>query len=744
IFFSSAVLSQKWKGGSPRDVSAQEGLCAQIPCHYSYPSALANQPRGAVWFNMKKMKQWAPLAFHSKDHQHESSRFRHRTRLSGDLKDGDCSLIINDITQQDAGPYFFRIEFDNGKSHNYYPATQLHVSDFTDKPTIFPAEIIAGKRVDVSCTFNTTCNETAPVLTWINPADVPGSVSNSVTQHGITLTYTSVLTLIPSLKHHGQTLTCRVKYPSVSSERTLALTMQYAPQNISITSFDTIKNSSINIKEGNSAVVLCSVESFPASNLTWRHLGVTMNRIRSNNELWLEFPHVTPRVTGDYQCVAENRHGVVKSAITITVEHAPRNLSITFLDTIKNSSINIKEGNSAVVLCSVESFPASNLTWRHLGVTMNRTSSNNELWLEFSHVAPRVAGDYQCVAENEHGVVERAITITVEHSPKDTTVAINGAGSGGIREGSNITLTCSSKSVPPASSYAWFRIDENTSVQLNTSARSIQFGPVTRETDTSFYCTVRNPLGNGTSTIVHLNVEYKPKISPESKCTRRAEGITCICAARSNPPADLTWHLPLTNISGNQSSGHFVAWQISTGQLVTGSLTLLGHQGEEELTVFCSVRNRHGEAMFKVYLWVKGGDSNIWKIGLLAAGIILSVEMTGFLIFKYMRKRKPAEKTSEPSDIAMIYSPVAASHQGAQSSVVVDPWNTTSDAIHEAGTPAPQDLFEGPAGDAGHGQPGKHEDLLYANINFLKLPSGDGVIHRDEDTEYAQIRFQLN
>uniref|UniRef100_UPI00398F1D8A myelin-associated glycoprotein-like n=1 Tax=Pristiophorus japonicus TaxID=55135 RepID=UPI00398F1D8A len=645
----SAALSEEWKGSCPRDVIAQEGLCAQIPCHYSYPSCLANQPRGGVWFNAEKVKPWAPLAFHSKDHTHESPRLRHRTRLSGDLKDGDCSLIINDITQQDAGAYFFRIEFDNGKSHNYYPATRLHVSDFTDKPTIFPAEIIAGKRVDVSCTFNTTCNGTAPVLTWVNPADVPGSVSNSVTQHGITLTYTSVLTLIPSLKHHGQTITCRVRYPSVSSEQTLALTVQYAP--------------------------------------------------------W--------------------------------------NLSITSRDTIKDSLINIKEGNSAVILCSVESFPASNLTWQHLGVTMNRTSSNNELWLEFSHVTPRVAGDYQCVAENGHGAVERAITITVEHSPKDTTVAISGAMSG-IREGSNITLTCSSKSVPLASSYAWFRIGRNTSVQLNTSARSIQFGPIARETDASFYCTARNPLGNGTSTIVHLSVEYKPEISPESKCTRRAEGITCVCAARSNPPADLTWHLPLTNISGNQSIGQFLAWRISAGQLVTGSLTLLGHQGEEELTVFCSVRNQHGEAMFKVYLWVKGTNSNEWKVGLLTAGIMLIVALVGFIIFKYVRKRKAAEeRASEPSDMAMTYSPLSAKYQGAQNAVVVDPWNTTSDAIRETGTPAPQDLFEGPAGgDAGHGQPTKHEDLLYANVNFLKLPSGDGAVHRGEDTEHAQIRFQ--
>ncbi|XP_041037240.1 sialic acid-binding Ig-like lectin 10, partial [Carcharodon carcharias] len=223
----SVGLSQEWKGDIPRKVTAQEGSCVQIPCHYSYPSCLENQPRGGVWFSNEKQIPWAPIAFHSKDHNRELPRFHHRTRLSGDLKDGDCSLIINNIRRDDAGPYIFRIEFDNGPSHNYYPVTQLHVSDLTDKPMIFPAEIIAGKRVDVSCTFNTTCNGTAaPVLTWDTPTDVPGSVSNTVTQHGVTLTYTSVLTLIPSLKHHGHNLSCRVRYPSVSSERSLVLTVQ--------------------------------------------------------------------------------------------------------------------------------------------------------------------------------------------------------------------------------------------------------------------------------------------------------------------------------------------------------------------------------------------------------------------------------------------------------------------------------------------------------------------------------------
>ncbi|XP_078093144.1 sialic acid-binding Ig-like lectin 13 [Mustelus asterias] len=315
----SAEPSQEWKGDTPQKVTAQEGSCVQIPCQYSYPSCLRHRPRDGVWYNGKGQSS-SSVAFYSKDHNSISSRFRNRTRLSGDLKDGNCSLIINNVRRGDAGPYFFRIEFDGKNRCNYYPVTQLHVSDFTDKPTIFPAEIIAGKRVNISCTFNTTCNGTAPVVTWDTPTDVPGSVSNTVTQHGVTLTYTSVLTLIPSLKHHGHNLTCRVRYPSVSSERILVLTVQYAPQNLSITLFDMFDASWINITEGNSTVIICSVESFPASNLTWRHLNVTMNRTRSNNELWLVIRHVTSWDTGDYQCVAENEHGAVEGSITITVE----------------------------------------------------------------------------------------------------------------------------------------------------------------------------------------------------------------------------------------------------------------------------------------------------------------------------------------------------------------------------------------------------------------------------------------
>ncbi|XP_059497277.1 hemicentin-1-like [Stegostoma tigrinum] len=616
LLLLQAGLAQEWQVHTPREVTAQEGTCAHIPCRYSYPSNLASQPRTGIWLNNEDWET-SKTAFHSQDHSRELGRFYLRTQLSGNLKNGDCSLIINRITQEDAGPYYFRVEFDNVNSYSYYPVTQLHVSDFTDKPTIVPVEIIAGKRVSLRCTFNTTCTGTAPALTWDTPTAVHGSVSNTATQHGATLTYTSVLALTPSLRDQGQTLTCRVSYPTVSSEQTLVLTVQYAPRNLSISSLAVVKDSSINIIEGNSAVIICSVESFPASNLIWRHLNATMNRTSSDNELWLQIPHVTYRETGDYQCVAENERGAVKGSITINVEYAPRNLSISSLAVVKDSSINIIEGNSAVIICSVESFPASNLIWRHLNATMNRTSSDNELWLQIPHVTYRETGDYQCVAENEHGAVKGSITTNVEcectqtstlrggmvaqwlelqphttsdpdliphlaaicvkfarlprvrmDAPRNLTISSLAAikdSSIHIIEGNSALIICSIESFP-ASNLIWRHLNDTLNGTSSDNELWLQIPHVTYRETGDYQCVAENEHGAVKGSIT-INVEFAPRnLSISSHAAIKDSSINIIegnsaviiCSIESFPASNLIWrHL---NATMNRTSSDNELW----------------------------------------------------------------------------------------------------------------------------------------------------------------------------------------
>ncbi|XP_072122938.1 LOW QUALITY PROTEIN: sialic acid-binding Ig-like lectin 6 [Mobula birostris] len=538
FILSSVAVSSEWTANTSRHVKAQSGLCAQIPCQYHYPSYLHQKSRTGIWYVRKDSKPYR-IAFHSSYHRTDKQKFRYRTRLSGDLKDGDCSLVIDNITKADEELYLFRIEFDRWNHYNYLPATRLRVTDFTDTPTVFTAELVEGKSVNISCIFNTTCDGTSATLTWLSPTDVAPSVSTSVTRWHDTLTYTSVLTMTPALKHHRQRLTCRVRYPSVSSEQTLTLTVQYGPQNLSIIS--------------------------------------------------------------------------------------PNNMN--------NSRVNMKEGISTSILCSVQSFPVSNLTWRHLGVTLNTTCSSNELWLEFPQVTPQQAGDYQCVAENKHGTVQRAIT---------------------------------------------------------------------------------------------LSVEYKPEISWDSGSTRNLNINSCVCAARSNPLGELTWHLPLANLSGNQTHGRFQTWQVDDGQLVTGSLTLGVSEGEEDVTAFCTVRNQHGEAMFMVSLWMKavllidvtGGVSAVWFTVLLTINVLLSMLLTGFFISKYILKRDACTKKRA---LEILDTTVSSS----------------------AYLTTPQDMERQRMSQISPVMPvGEGEECGPVYANLQELPGSGGPVRSGETVIYAKLHFQ--
>ncbi|XP_062912028.1 myelin-associated glycoprotein-like [Mobula hypostoma] len=283
------------------------------------------------------------------------------------------------------------------------------------------------------------------------------------------------------------------------------------------------------------------------------------------------------------------------------VSDAPQNLSIISPNNMNSSRVNMKEGIPTSILCSAQSFPVSNLTWRHHGVTLISTSSSNELWLEFPQVTPQQAGDYQCVAENKHGTAERAITLSVE--------------------------------------------------------------------------------------------------------------------SRSNPLGELTWHLPLTNLSGNQTHGRFQTRQVEDGQLVTGSLTLDVSEGED-VTAFCTVRNQHGEVMFMVSLWMKGGVSAVWITMLLTINVILSMLLAGFFISKCILKWDVRAKKRALEILDTTIS----------SSVCL---TTPQDTERKRTSQIPPIM---PVGE------GEECGPVYANLR--ELPGDGGPVRRGETVTYAKLHFQ--
>lgn len=90
---------------APDRVSALQGSCALITC--SFPSVNGSGVGVAVRLKYRP----SPLsirrhtAFSSDQADQTESRFRGRVSLSGDVREGDCSLTITDVSAADPDTY---------------------------------------------------------------------------------------------------------------------------------------------------------------------------------------------------------------------------------------------------------------------------------------------------------------------------------------------------------------------------------------------------------------------------------------------------------------------------------------------------------------------------------------------------------------------------------------------------------------------------------------------------------------
>lgn len=90
----------------PFRVSALTSSCVVVPCSFQYPED-TSLTRG-IW-----AKKNGGVIYHNARSE-TLDHFKGRTKLLGDLNEGNCSLEINDIYAFDNGPFCFHAE--KGKS----------------------------------------------------------------------------------------------------------------------------------------------------------------------------------------------------------------------------------------------------------------------------------------------------------------------------------------------------------------------------------------------------------------------------------------------------------------------------------------------------------------------------------------------------------------------------------------------------------------------------------------------------
>ncbi|XP_017279225.1 B-cell receptor CD22 [Kryptolebias marmoratus] len=365
----SLVFVVLWRGvqavspvpSVPDRVRALVGSCVMIPCSFT-PAAphpfRGQRERVDVRLRFRGGGNLFPLpstAFNSESKNQVSRDFRGRTSLSGQIADGDCSVKIERVRQDD--PQVFELalkkadDFLWGKSRSF----SLDIID-TPEPPVISGVLSAteGQLVTLNCSVIFHCPFTPPVLQWrwergtlLNNTEF-GEVQELYTDpHRRMLLSSLSFTVSHQVKPR---LRCEVKHPgakALAAARDLHVT--FPPKDVRV------QVETLRVQQGGSALLMCLCKADPpVSEYRWSytqhghtvHLHQRTHTVRVFN------------VTRDMRvrCSAQNSIGRGESQPTsLNVQYKPSILQPSSTCVVKDSEVSCH--------CLVDTNPKAAITW---------------------------------------------------------------------------------------------------------------------------------------------------------------------------------------------------------------------------------------------------------------------------------------------------------------------------------------------------------------------------------------------
>ncbi|XP_053183194.1 myelin-associated glycoprotein-like [Scomber japonicus] len=169
---SSPVFTGEWNASVAKNLDALVTSCVVIPCSYTHAKDELPHPRlRGIWHRSTGLDQ----RIYHEDKTMILENYLGRTKLLGNLGQGNCSLEMIEIKDHDNGPFCFRVELvatgtKTSKIDKFsFVDSCVNFKMITEppKPTLIPPKTaIQGHVYTITCLVRHTCPSHTPKLTW--------------------------------------------------------------------------------------------------------------------------------------------------------------------------------------------------------------------------------------------------------------------------------------------------------------------------------------------------------------------------------------------------------------------------------------------------------------------------------------------------------------------------------------------------------------------------------------------------
>uniref|UniRef100_A0A3B4GKR2 Ig-like domain-containing protein n=1 Tax=Pundamilia nyererei TaxID=303518 RepID=A0A3B4GKR2_9CICH len=273
----------------------------------------------------------------------------------------------------------------------------------------------------------------------------------------------------------------------------------------------------------------------------------------------------------------------------------------------------ITEGTAVTLTCSSDANPAATYVW----YKRNSQPLSKNPQLIFSSIQSSDSEEYYCRAVNKLGSKLKSITIDVKFdlvrnsncsylsvfsppdAPKPPSVSVSPSGE--IKEGTSVTLTCSSDA-NTAATYVWYKMNNQTPVSTDSQ---LSFSSIQPADSGEYYCTAENRLGTSTPIINVLHGPLSMSVSPSGEIVE-GSSVNLTCSSDANPAANYTWYK-----TNNQTP------LIKEPQLIFSSI-----QPEHSGSYYCVAQNTRGHHYSTLQLTVVSNAPKLPSVSVTPSGEI--------------------------------------------------------------------------------------------------------------------------